>query len=466
MSSVPEISSPAFAQAVLGSERIRIIGLIGVLGALLLLIVARALVFGTSEEIRLLPLTALLILGMTAFEWAMLTAVDRKLAVGKELPSALWFSSLLIESILPTLALLLLTTMPGVGPYRALVAPAVLTYFFFIILSTLRLNPSLSRLTGFTAAVGYLGVTAFTVQYYPQPVPGAFTLPIYVTNAMLLLAGGFVAGAVATEIRKHILASLREAETRREIERIQEDLKLARSIQQGLFPENPPDAPMFDIAGWNQPAEATGGDYFDWLTLPDGRIALFLADVSGHGIGPALVMAVCRAYARASLPAWKNLRDAVFHLNELLCRDLCAERFVTHVVALLDPVTCRVEMISAGHGPLVLYRAEEDRFQSFDSQGIPFGLMEGVEYGAPEEFEMKQGDILVLLTDGFPEWSNSRDEEFGIARLKESIRSGRDLPASELICQLYQSVKAFAGGIPQQDDLTAVVLKRKQVVSS
>ena len=205
---------------------------------------------------------------------------------------------------------------------------------------------------------------------------------------------------MAGEIRKHVVASLQEAETHRQMERIQQDLDMARTIQQDLLPKQPLATPRFDIAGWNQPADATGGDYFDWQELPDGRIAVSLADVSGHGIGPALVMAVCRAYARASFPAARDLPEVMTRLNELLVKDLPSERYVTFVVAWLDPANSKVELLSAGHGPLLLYNVASDKFQSIEPQGIPFGLFPGFPYGSPHCFEMAPGDLLVLTTMG------------------------------------------------------------------
>ena len=460
MNVLPEIQSEALKQAVLRSERTRVIGLLVTLTILLFIVIIRVLLVGTSQEIRLLPIAILFLGGMIAYESWMLSLIKRRILLGRDLPMWRWMINLFVESLFPTLGLYSLTEIFPLGPYRALVAPAVAAYFFFIILSTLRLNPILSRLTGAFSGCGYLALTGYTFWHYP-PVQGAFSLPVYVTYAVMIVLGGFVAGAVAGQIRKHVIASLQEAETRRQMERIEQDLNTARTIQQGLLPSQPPSTALFDIAGWNLPADATGGDYFDWQELPDGKIAISLADVSGHGIGPALVMAVCRAYARASFPAAEDLREAMGYLNNLLVKDLPSERFVTFVLALLDPSKSRVQLISAGHGPLFLYTAADGSFREFEAQGIPFGLVPGFPYGSPQEFEMAPGDMIVLTTDGFFEWANSVDEQFGPGRLKASIHACRDLPASEVISRLYSNVKEFANGTIQQDDLTAVVLKRK-----
>jgi serine phosphatase RsbU (regulator of sigma subunit) len=366
----------------------------------------------------------------------------------------------------PSVALLVLTNSAFMGPYRALVAPAMLSYFFFIILSTLRLSPLLSLLTGIFAAGGYLFVVAYTFRRFPNPPPdaGALAPGDYVTHGVFLLFGGLIAGAVARRIREHVAAALREADARRQVERMEGDLDIARTIQQGLLPERPPQIDGYDIAGWSRSADATGGDYYDWQMLPDGRAAVSLADVTGHGIGPALMMAVCRAYARASLPSGDGLGRIFDRVNDLLVEDLPGDRFVTFVVALLDPRAAKVQLLSAGQGPLFVYTAADDRVQDFGAHGIPFGLTAAPSYGPPQDVALAPGDMIVLPTDGFFEWANPSGELFGTKRLAECIRTNRDLPARQVIEALHRAVVDFSEGTPQADDLTAVVIKRSQAV--
>jgi serine phosphatase RsbU (regulator of sigma subunit) len=265
---------------------------------------------------------------------------------------------------------------------------------------------------------------------------------------------------VADQIRHHVLAALREAESRAKIAQLEHDLGIARSIQEGLLPKTPPQVAGFDIAGWNQPADETGGDYFDWQQLGDGRIAVTVADVTGHGIGPAIGMAACRAYARGGLLADTDLQCFLGRLNKLLYHDLPAEKFVTMAAGLLNPGQSTLQLISAGHGPLLFYSSAEDRFRSYDAQGIPLGLLPCFSYSDPQELRFALGDILVLITDGFVEWANAADEEFGEKRVKEAVRASRDKPSAAIISELYSAVVKFAGSAPQADDLTALVVKR------
>ena len=204
----------------------------------------------------------------------------------------------------------------------------------------------------------------------------------------------------------------------------------------------------------------TGGDYFGWQDLPDGRMAFTLADVTGHGIGAALVAATCHAYTRAEMAEQSDLGAILGQVNRLLCDDLQPGKLVTFVAAALEPAEGRLELLSAGHGPLLLYTASDDRVQSFGAHGIPFGIVPTMIYGPTQKIRLAAGDLLVLTTDGFFEWQNAGQEDFGIPRLQEAVRAARNLPASQIISSLHEAVVRFAGGTRQLDDLTAVVVKR------
>jgi serine phosphatase RsbU (regulator of sigma subunit) len=279
------------------------------------------------------------------------------------------------------------------------------------------------------------------------------------STAAVLLLGGIAAASVADQIQQYVLTTIRDAEVRAKIDQLEHDLSIARSIQQGLLPKSQPEIEGFDIAGWNQPADETGGDYFDWQEVPDGLV-VSIADVTGHGIGPALCMASCRSYARAIFAAQPDLRSALIDLNGLLYEDLPAERFVTFAAGLLDPKSATLDLISAGHGPLLFYLSREKRFRSYDAQGLPLGLLPEPPYGAPQTLKFSPGDILALFTDGFIEWANSQGEEFGQNHLKEVIRNHADQPTASIIAALYSALVAFAGPTPQHDDLTVLLVKR------
>ena len=222
----------------------------------------------------------------------------------------------------------------------------------------------------------------------------------------------------------------------------------------------------FEIAGWNEPADETGGDYFDWQVLPDGRVAISLADATGHGIGPALVSVSCRAYARASLLADGKGDGVLGRLNSLLAEDLESNRFVTFAVIFLDPKRSSVRVLSAGHGPILWYRHATDKMDRLEAQGIPLGMLDGFDYENTDEGPLGEGDFLALVTDGFFEWENPEGEDFGVARMETILRDSRDLPAEEMVEKLRAAVDVFCRGTKQMDDLTAVILKRKRPIST
>ncbi len=455
--SVERIESEAFQRAALKSESYRILGLVGLLGALLLYVVVHGL---AVLHLRLMLAEGLFLGLAIAYKLFKLSVIRRALRQGGAAPQTTWtILGILIETQIPTTAIFLLLGSGLMSPYEALVAPAVLVYFFIIILSTLRLSPGLSFLTGLMSALGYLAV-AFYAGVRHASVASSSRTPFFI-YAGLILAGGVVAAFVARQIRAHVLAALREVELQSELEKMTHDLDIARSIQQGLLPTSPPRLDDFEVAGWNQPADQTGGDYFDWQALPDGRLAVSLADATGHGIGPALVSASCRAYARASFLSGNGQDGVLEQLNRLLAEDLSANRFVTYAVVFLDPVSSRLKVLSAGHGPILWYRRETGRVENLEAQGIPLGMFAGVRYGRATEGRLAEGDFLALVTDGFYEWENPGGEEFGLARLEAVLRESRDLPAEEVIARLRSAVSDFCKGTEQKDDLTAVILRRK-----
>ena len=450
------LQSRAFERASLKSESYRVFALLCVLVA----ITVFAIVRGVATQNYLLLISQLIILAFViAHESVMLHAIKTALRDDETVVPELWVFNVFIESQLPTVALFVLLLAGWMTPYQVLVAPAIVVYFLFITLSTLRLHPSLTLVTGFLSAAGYLVVVFYIHLSFTDST--AFPFPVYLVYAALILAAGIIAAAVARQIRGYVTAALREARLQNELEQINHDLEIASSIQRGLLPASPPQLEHFEIAGWNQPADQTGGDYFDWQRLPDGQIAISVGDVTGHGIGPALVSALCRAYARASFLIDHEHAQVLERLNSLLANDLADDRFVTFAVMFLNPVDSQVKVLSAGHGPILWYHRATNKLENFEAQGIPLGIIAGMSYEDSRKQCLKAGDMIVLVTDGFYEWQNPESEEFGLERLEDTIRQARDCSADEVIARLHTAVKHFSRGTEQKDDLTAVVLKRK-----
>ncbi len=244
--------------------------------------------------------------------------------------------------------------------------------------------------------------------------------------------------------------------------RLERELDLARRIQQRLLPKAPPAVPGFDLAGWNRPADQTGGDCYDMHVLDDHRVALMIADATGHGIGPALIVSQCRSLMRATVDATDDLTRLAAKVNRLLSADLPTDRFVTTCYGLLDPAQSTLNYFSAGHGPLIFRRAATGDIQSLPATGLPMGILSDAEYPLADTVRFQPGDLFLMLTDGFTEWARPDGRQYGDERLIAFIARHTDLPCSKLIQALVDDVQRFAAGTPQADDLTAVLIKRTE----
>jgi sigma-B regulation protein RsbU (phosphoserine phosphatase) len=245
-----------------------------------------------------------------------------------------------------------------------------------------------------------------------------------------------------------------------EKKRLEKDLQVARQIQKELLPKELLPIKGYDLHGWNQPADETGGDSFDYQILPTGHIAVVIADVTGHGIGPALIASECRAFLRASMSLNEELELVVPLVNDLLSADLPEDRFVTALVGILDPNQHQFRYVSAGQGPLLHYHASTGEVTEMPTQGFPFGVVPGYAYEKSKPVLVESGDILIFMTDGFIEWADPEGKLFGQDNVCQVIREHHHLSSAELIKQLYVTTETFAKGARQQDDLTAVILKR------
>lgn len=393
-----------------------------------------------------------------AYAVSLLLALRAAIRSGRILPSWVWGLSTCIEAMVPVPMMVAVQADAPTTSTSDLPSPSLMLYGVIIALSVLRLRPWLCLVNGAIGAAMWGVLVAWGI------VSGASVanqvVALRIGYGVMLLLTGVAAAVVAGEVRRHVVAALREAETRRRLDRVRGDLEIARSIQQGLLPSSPPQVNGYQVAGWNLPADQTGGDYYDWQQMPDGRWAMAIADVTGHGIGPALIMAACRAYARATLPACCDLPSALCQINDLLSPDITGGRFITFAIAMLDARSNTVQLLSAGHGPILHYSASQGRVRALDSHGVPLGLMP-TKYGPGDMLSLETGDQLILLTDGFMEWQRESDHEmYGLERLRRFVAAGGSRDASDLIQRLYEDVRAFAAGSAQQDDMTAVVIRR------
>jgi serine phosphatase RsbU (regulator of sigma subunit) len=252
---------------------------------------------------------------------------------------------------------------------------------------------------------------------------------------------------------------LEDARKRLEAERLHSEIRVAREIQQKFFPAAPLPIPGFDIGGGSYPAEATGGDYFDYIPLSDGTLAIAVGDVSGHGLGPALLMAEIRAYLRAFALTRSDVREIVHLLNQALVRDVPEDRFATLFFGQLDSRTRSLVYASAGH-PTGYILDESGKVQAeLKSTGMPLGILPEIDLDAAPVITLEPGQCVLLLTDGIFEARGKEEKLFGVDRVLDMVRVNRHLTGREIVDALYRAVCDFCRGRAQLDDMTTVVLK-------
>lgn len=260
--------------------------------------------------------------------------------------------------------------------------------------------------------------------------------------------------------RERLMALHQQAEIARA--KLESELTLAARIQSALFPAELPTLPGYDLAARNRPARQCGGDYYDAILVPgspEGRVLLCVADVSGKGLPASLVMSNMQATLRALLGREPSLPALAERSSELLFGSTAPEKYVTAALVDLDPQTGAFRFVGAGHTDTMLLRASGD-VVTLSSTGTPLGLMPpGLPFGE-REHELRPGDTLLLFSDGVPEAQNRSDEEFGEARLIETVRAGAGLASAALIDHVMATIDGFVGDAPQFDDITLMVVRR------
>lgn len=449
------------ARAVQESEARRAALLLVVLVCLIALVTLRNLAGGPAMESSAYIARLVILTAATVYAVAVTLVVRRAHAGGRILPRSFWIATAVVESTFPSFTILSLIRYSATDPLNDLAAPAMLVYFLFTILSVLRLRPGLSLLSAALAAAQHAAIVVWTTSGVATIPPGERNgiLVYYLTYSVLILVGGVCAAIVGREIRRHVHAGLREAQARAALADVQKSLEIARGIQQSLLPQDAARIDGFQISAWSRPADQTGGDYYDWMTLPDGRVAVIIADVTGHGIGPALLMAVCRAYARAAVPAVSPLQNALAHLNRLVSRDLTDGRFVTFAIAVLSPGTDAIEFLAAGHGPTLVFRRADGSVESLHGDGLPLGVIPDEPFMEARRIVMAPGDMLLLVTDGFME-ARGPGGQYGIPRLSAAFAAQARAPIDQILPRIDADVRDFMRDTPQGDDMTAVVIRR------
>jgi phosphoserine phosphatase len=256
------------------------------------------------------------------------------------------------------------------------------------------------------------------------------------------------------------LQRVRMTEDLIEGEKMRQALETARVVQMSTLPATMPSLAGYDVYGTFKPAELTGGDTFDLSLLDQGLLAV-LADATGHGIAPALSVTQMQAMLRMAFRLGADLETAFMQVNNQLADILPDDRFITAFVGLLDPSTHQVRFHSGGQGPILHFQAASGTCASHRPTSFPLGAMRLSSLPAAMTLDMQPGDILLLVSDGIYEYRSAHNEDFGQERVEATIRDHHRKPAAELASVLLESVRRFAEGARQEDDMTVVLVKRE-----
>lgn len=237
---------------------------------------------------------------------------------------------------------------------------------------------------------------------------------------------------------------------------IEDQLKFAREIQLEMLPNGNPEFPGYDIFGCSIPAKEVGGDFFDYLWR-DGQLGIAIADVCGKSIPASLLMTMTRALVLAASESHDHPNDVLRSVNDLLSRIITQGKFVTS--SLLYISDDDIDYASAGHQPLLVYRAASDEFQEVDSDGVALGIVQDMDF-EHVDFKMNDGDIALMFTDGLNEAMNAKREQFGYENIRTVIRSNSAKGAQDIVDALFNAIRNHADGEDQFDDTTIVIIKK------
>ena len=257
----------------------------------------------------------------------------------------------------------------------------------------------------------------------------------------------------------HFVTVIKDVTDLRKVQEQQFQMSLARAVQQQFYRMPPPKIEGFDMAGAAFPADETGGDYFDFLLLPDNYLGIAIGDVSGHGVGSALLMAELRAYVRAFAKQSSDIGEILSLVNDALVSDVEHGRYATLIFCRLHTGFGTLEYANAGHTHgYVLDRGGKVK-RILESTDIPLGFLPNHKFACSDSIALYPGEILALLTDGITDAEKPDQSYFGIEPALEFIHAHRQESAQEIVDKLFRVVRDFSDGLPQVDDITAIICK-------
>ncbi|MBU0694403.1 MAG: serine/threonine-protein phosphatase [Candidatus Omnitrophica bacterium] len=247
---------------------------------------------------------------------------------------------------------------------------------------------------------------------------------------------------------------VKESRTRQLLEK---ELDIARTIQKSFLPEDTKGIPTaVAVASFMQPARFVGGDLYDIVSLDDGKLGVFIGDVSGKGVPASLIMAQAIALFRVFSHQHLQCSSVLSRLNKELCGQKFAGRFITSLYMIVDNQKRKIKVSSAGHGPLFIYKKRDGKIHEVNlSTELPLGITEEVEYKEIEA-DLEEGDRVIIFTDGLPEARNKRGEEFGIAKIRQIILENAEFNPQKILESIKEELSKFSNS-SQHDDSTLIV---------
>lgn len=301
------------------------------------------------------------------------------------------------------------------------------------------------------------------------PIRSVLAVPLKVKNQLI----GFLAlfnkkeGAFTPEDQRLLsIVGMQAAQTieaarlyaeEKKVAALEEDLRTAKIIQQNLLPKSTPQIPGFDVAGMTVPAKEVGGDYFDYLPLPDGRWGFVVADVAGKGLPAAMLMSNLQATIRGQSAVSASCAQCIATANRMLMLSVGTGRFVTVFLAALDGARKMLSYSNGGHNRPYLFKPD-GAFRELATGGPLLGVVDSLPY-EEEAVPLAPGDVLVIYSDGVTEAFNEKGEQFGEKRLVETLKPVLSYSAAEILAAVTNAVHSFAGNTPAADDLTLLVVK-------
>ena len=238
------------------------------------------------------------------------------------------------------------------------------------------------------------------------------------------------------------------------------ELKLAEEIQQNLLPKNPPTRTGMDVSGISLYCDEIGGDYYDFLELPDQKLGIVVGDASGHGIGSAMHMTAARAFVHLSAREYHGPAQLLTEVNRYITRDSDAtSRFLSMFFLEVDEQNRTLSWVRAGHDPALLFDPTQGEFEELNGEGMALGVVDDYAFQMYTREGWAPGSVVVVETDGIHETRNNQNEMFGHDRLRQIIRENHSATIDEIQNKVLAELQSFRGKLPQEDDVTLVVVK-------